>query len=184
MKKLLISGLVIITTASAIAQGSVNFNNNVFGTNALVYWDYGGANIPLVGTNFVAELWAGVHQSSLTPVSGSISQFRETPTTSPGTWRGKTLGLPLGGLFVPITLQVRVWDVSLYPSFETAAAAGYAASSIPFTYIQGFTDPPSPRDFFMYGLTPFGFGVPEPSTIFLGLLGAGALLLRCRKRMF
>ena len=185
MKKLLISGLLIITTASAFAQGSVNFRNNVLpGGNRLVYLGDPSANIPLVGTNYVAELWAGTDAASLAPVSGSISRFLEPTTTLPGTWRGKTLILPIGGVGVPITLQVRVWDASVYTTYAASAAAGYGGSSTPFTYIQGIPFGP-PTDTWMVGFTSFGVvPIPEPTTILLSLLGAGAFLLRRRKRMF
>ena len=183
MKKLFITGLVILTTASAFAQGTVNFNNNVLTPVPLVLLGDPSANIPLVGTNYVAELWAGAGAASLAPVSGSISKFRAPPTAFPGTWSGKpTLALPLGGVNVPITLQVRVWDASVYTTYATSAAAGFGGSSTPFTYTQLISLPPSPSDTFMIGFTSFGVvPVPEPSTIFLSLFGAGALLLRRRK---
>ena len=179
LKKFLISGLIIITTASAIAQGTVNFRNNLLFPKALVYLGDPSANIPLVGTNYVAELWAGVDQSSLAPVSGSISQFREPTTTAPGTWIGKTLRLPIGGVNVPITLQMRVWDPSVYTTYAASSAAGYGGSSTPFTYTELGGQPDPPTDRFMKGLTSFGVvPVPEPATILLSLLGAGSLLLR------
>ena len=183
MKNHIVTGLLIITTASALAQGTVTFNNNVLSPIPLVYLGDPSANIPLVGTNYVAQLWAGTNAASLAAVSGSISKFRPPTTLSPGTWAGKpTLALPLGGVGIPITLQVRVWDASVYTTYAASAAAGYGGSSTPFTYTELGGPPGPPSDTFMKGLTSFGVvPVPEPSTILLGLFGTGALLLRRRK---
>lgn len=185
MKKLYITGLLIIATVgSAFAQGTVNFSNGASVGLPLVFLGDPLSGTALVGTNYVSQLYAGANAGSLTAVAGSLSKFRVPTTTSPGTWSGKpVLALPLGGVGVPVSLAVRVWDASVFASYEAAFAAGSGfGSSSPFTYTQKLSDPPSPNDTVMTGFTSFGVvPVPEPSVIVLGLLGAGALLLRRRK---
>ncbi|MGN6386162.1 MAG: PEP-CTERM sorting domain-containing protein, partial [Verrucomicrobiota bacterium] len=68
----------------------------------------------------------------------------------------------------------QVWDVS-YASFDTARIAGGATgqSAVFVNKVGGGSLPME------YTVLP-GIFVPEPSTIALGLLGAGALLLRRR----
>src|SRR5438045_9746316 len=97
----------------ALGQGSVVYFNNTFLTTGdhKVYFDFVGNGAGLVGTNYVAELYyVDPATSSLTPFADSISKFRRTTTISPGIWLGKSVTLPIGGVGVPITLNVRVWD--------------------------------------------------------------------------
>src|ERR1043166_5862625 len=60
--------------------------------------------------SFVAELvYVDPASSSLTPFAASISRFKSSTPVSPGTWSGKNVTLPIGGLIAPTTLAVRVW---------------------------------------------------------------------------
>ena len=130
----------------------MSFNNNgvnVGGDHFVYIYSPGGAK--LVGTNFVAELYygaAGTEPANLTPLVSSISKFRVTSTSSPGTWSGKTVSLPIGGIGVPVTLNVKVWDITLYPTYEEAAAGGYGwwGESGVFTYYQTLSSPPATAD--------------------------------------
>jgi len=172
-----------MATASAFAQGTVNFGNS--GGAPLVYLGDPLTGVKLVGTNYVAELYAGPVGGALQPVTSSIAKFRISTTASPGTWTGKSSqALPLGGVGVPVSLAVRVWDASLYSTYEAARTgqSGYVGTSSTFTYLQLLSSPPLPTDTDMVNFTAFGIlPVPEPSTIVLGILGASALLLRRRK---
>lgn len=182
MKKLYITGLLVIAAASAFAQGTVNFNNNTLTPIPLVTLGVGGPG--LVGTNYVAQLYTGPvgsSESSLAAVSTAPAKFRVATTTSPGTWSGgtRTLNAASGD----VLLQVRVWDITKAADYATAFAQGnglFTGKSTVFTYsIPAAGSPPSA--FFMAGFTGVAVAVPEPSTILLGVLGAGALLLRRRK---
>ena len=140
------------------APGMVNFNNNVpFVTRAdrLVR---DGPGAPLVGTNFVAQLYYGPTSTDLRPHPDAPAKFRPPTTTAPGTWSGGTRLLP--GCYSGDTawLQVRVWDWVQFPTYEGAVAGGGVhAMSCPFTY----TIPSAgaaPSEFFMENFP----GIPGP----------------------
>lgn len=185
MKKLYITGLLVIASISAFAQGTVNFNNNTLAAGAgLVYLgNPASGGTPLVGTNYVAQLYAGAAgatESSLTAV-GAVGKFRVSTTTSPGTWSGgtRTLGIASGDA----ALQVRVWDVTKAPDYATAFAQAnglFTGKSSVFAYSIPAAGAP-PDAFFMKNFSGVIVAVPEPSTILFGLLGASALLFRRRK---
>jgi len=73
---------------------------------------------------------------------------------------------------------VRVWDISLFPTFEDAKTmGGYALESAPFSYLV----PGSLGDAFAFkmdnfrGITPPEC-VPEPSVLALAAFGVGVLV--------
>jgi hypothetical protein len=185
MRKLVALFAVTVVAASALAQGTVSFNNNsAFATvaNRLVN-NVGGA--PLVGTDFVAQLYfgsAGTAVGSLTAVTTAPARFRIATTSSPGTWSGGTRTLDGIASGVTATLQVRVWNATAFPAGYDAAVAGGGVTgfSDPFAYTVPAAGSP-PAAFFMENMRGFTL-VPEPSTIALGVLGlAGLVFIRRRK---
>lgn len=167
------------------SQGSVNFNDNVnlpAGADHKVYADVLGGT-KLVGTNWVAELYAGTDAASLAPIASSISKFRVTSTSQPGTWNGKTVTYAFGGVGVPVTLEVKVWDITKFATYEAAAAGGgVTGDSGSYVYTQLLSQPSDPvGDTAMKNQPAFAL-VPEPSAIALSVMGvAGLLLIRRRK---
>lgn len=190
MRKLIALFAVTVVTVSALAQGTVDFRNGgpAFATvaNRLVNNTLGSGAAPLVGTDFVAQLYfgsAGTAAGSLTAVSASPVAFRVATTASPGTWSGggsRTLAGIVSG--ATATLQVRVWNATAYPAGYDAAfaAGGVTGASDPFAYTVPAAGSP-PAAFFMENMRTFNL-VPEPSTIALGVLGlAGLVFIRRRK---
>jgi len=187
MKKLLALASVVVVSTAAFADGSVNFNNKDISPAPLVT-DASGAN--LVGTNYKAQLYFGAANAtagSLTSVATAAKSFRVATTTLPGTWSGGTATITGFSAGDKVTLQVRVWDANFGADFATASAAVGAqwGTSTLFSYtIPAPTDPPAAL--LMTGLQAFQLklnapnNVPEPSTLALGALGLGALLLRRR----
>src|SRR6185369_4727134 len=126
----------------AAAQGAIHNpgvvtfqNTETAGANHKVYQFPGGEF--LVGTQWVAELYyLDTGTGSLNPIVASISHFKTSTTTAPGTWSGPPVpvNLPLGyggvdvfddgsgetGDFYPVTLAVRVWDSSRFSTYEAA----------------------------------------------------------------
>lgn len=196
---------MVIGVSGALAQGTVSFDNRAaqFPDSAtvdrFVYLDQVGGT-KLVGTNFVAQLWFGIGldlaSDALTsvavggtapgPQAVGAARFRTPTTTLPGTWSQGTRTLPGTDINVPalknVTMQVRVWDLNAATTFAEAKAAGAMyGESAPFNYTLRVSDPPSPSDTLMLNLRAFAL-VPEPSSIALGVLGIGALVLFRRRK--
>ena len=198
MRTLVALFVLAIGVGAAFGQGTVNFNNVVFankgagdgstnpltGPDRLVYAD-AAHTIPLKGTQYRAELYYQ-DGTSFTPVLASLSSFRSTSTQLAGTWNGKSpVLLPVGGVGVPVTLQVRIWDGTTFATYEEALAGGVLTGlSQPFVYVEQLSSPPAPTDTFMWGFRGFTcLSCPEPSAVALGVLGiAGLWLIRRRKQ--
>jgi hypothetical protein len=206
MKKLLlVSTLMVIGVSGALAQGTVAFDNRAAqfpdGTTVdrFVYSDVIGGT-KLVGTNFVAQLWFGIGLDlaadalTQTATGGTApatsapgaARFRTPTTTLPGTWSQGTRTLPGTDINNPatksVTMQVRVWDLAAAATFADAKAQGARyGESAPFNYTLMVSTPPSPTDTLMLNLRAFAL-VPEPSSIALGVLGIGALVLFRRRK--
>ena len=175
VKKRILSGCTLLLgTATVFPQGTVNFNNNgLIAGNPPSVLVYLAPGFPLVGTNWVAQLYYGAPGSSevsLIPVATPPAPFREPTTSLPGTWKGGTRTLigfyNNGGPNDPINveLQVRVWDVTQPPPL-------YTGKSSLFIYTIPAAGSP-PAAFSMSGFVGFTL-IPEPSTpllISLGLL--------------
>ena len=185
MRKLIALFAVTVVAASALAQGTVNFNNNVWETTTpRRVMDFGGV-APLVGTDYVAQLYfgtAGAADDSLTAVGG-VARFRVGTTSQPGTWSGGTRTLTGITAGQTARLQVRVYNATLFPAGYDAAVAGNGRTgfSTAFDYTVPSGGTPAPNEFWMANFGGFTL-VPEPSTIALGVLGlAGLLFIRRRK---
>jgi len=165
------------------AQGVVDFNNNrAFQTatneSRLIYNYPGG--VPLVGTNYVAQLYYGPDAASLVPVTSAPARFRPPTTTAPGTWSGGNRTLSAFTAGMTATLQVAVWDSNFGLTFEQARAGGAFWGLTPtFTYTVPAAGSP-PAAFYMENLRGFVL-IPEPSIIGLGLAGGLAMLLFRRR---
>jgi hypothetical protein len=211
MKKLatlltLMSGVGMVFGQGVLHNpGAVSFQNTETARPAGTPISYhivtnGTTGLGLTGTQFKAELYyMDTDLNSLMPIPASISSFKGTTTSAPGTWQGPSasINLPatynaggtLGGVdvfdngdgetgtFYPVGLCIRVWDSSFGSTFENAT--GMKGQSIVFVYTQRSTGVVA--DFQM--VTQPGFNVvPEPSAIALSILGvAGLLLIRRRK---
>jgi len=179
MKKFLAIAAVVAATIAAQAQGTINFANRVSGSiDAKVLVTDGSA---LAGTGFLAQLYVGSSASSLAAV-GSPVPFRTGAAAGYVTSSVVTTGLA-GGATASVAL--RAWDASTGASYEAAKTKG--SSAVLSIVLGGAGSPPSlPADltgltgFSLAGSAPVG-NVPEPSTIALGVIGAGALFLRRRK---
>lgn len=163
-------------TASALAQGTVNFNNNVtFATTAdRLVRDISGA--PLVGTHFVAQLYYGRTPYELRPVTNAPARFRVTTTSNPGTWSGGAR--TLNGFYPGETvwLQVRVWNYWAFPNYESAVGYGAVCGvSCPFTYAIPAEGAP-PNAFFMENFRGM-MGLPGCSVGWFSCWRSGNLLL-------
>jgi hypothetical protein len=183
MRKLISFLALAVFATSACAQGVVTFANNVITPNTPYVIDPYGAR--LTGTQWAAQLYYGASQTSLAAHTAAPNRFRAPGSSLAGTWStatGANRTLNGGGVGVPVFMQLRVWNLDLFPTYEAAAAGGgiYGRSPI-FQYIQRLSTPtPSVTDTYMTDasgnplFTPMVWVVPEPG---VGLLAIPALAL-------
>jgi len=183
MKTCLALLLLVAAASTGSCQGSVLFLNNVSfstpdptGGNRLVYLDAVGG-VRLTGTRYVAELYFGADAGSLQPLPISIAHFRPPTTLQPGTWNYPPGSVILPGFDIGTTptLQVRVWDITQFASYEEAVGNGITGASAPFLYTVPIPAPP-PDTGFMNGLQAFAL-VPEPTVFLFSLLGLTSFLI-------
>jgi hypothetical protein len=176
MKKLLVTLVAVLASATAFGQGTINFNNLVSaaGINAPVFKPDGttGAGAG-AGANAQLFLLAGGVYTALTPAT----TFRTSPA---GPAQGYVVA-PATAVTVPgvaggaqATVVLRAWEGA--GTYDAAAIRG---ESSPITITLGGAGAPPSLPANLVGLTSFSM-VPEPSTLALGLLGAAALLYRRR----
>ena len=190
MKGIVALVLTMAGLASGFAQGQINFVNTsaAFGGPARLVTTIGmqafgftnGA--PLVGTNYMAQLYLASDFSDVL-VEGP-SPFRITATTQPGTWNsGVRNFLPAYQQGSTVTLVVRVWDSNYGATYMQALLNGAPGlgQSAAFDYFIPIA-PYAPNLLTMTNFQGFVVGIPEPSTISLGLLGIGALALFARRK--
>jgi hypothetical protein len=195
MKKALIALAAIATSASALAQGTITFFNNniinpttgatyragVFQDNAPdVVNDPKGDSTIGAGAGFTVGLFLA---SNLTQPLGTAT-FR---TTSAQEVFATTQDLVVTGVPPGSTanLVVRAWSTAAgsYDAARNIPGAQYGEQAFTSKALGGTNPNPPPPSFFTPDMAPFtGFEmettIPEPSTIALGALGIGALLLR------
>jgi hypothetical protein len=175
MKKLLLITTFLVSGAIGLmAQGKIGFDNNPYGFadsiesgGSVDYLVYSEIGVPVADDTWTAQLYQdGAAIGVPIPFYGAAF---------PGVWGAavdpdagvRTLN-SAGG--VQATLEVRVFD-------GTGALLG---SSDPFAFTPSTSPTPPPSDLLMSSFR--GFVVPEPSTIALGVLGLGALLLFRRRK--
>jgi hypothetical protein len=130
------AGSITFACVQFAAAQVVDFNNNrnfftATNESRLVFNSVTGQ--PLVGTNYVAQLYYGTDRWNLQPVTNPPAHFRAPTTVAPGTWVGSFR--TLAG-FTPgqtVLLQVRVWDVlnPLPPCFNGAWSSAVFSYTIP-----------------------------------------------------
>jgi hypothetical protein len=180
MRKLLILTVCALSAVGALAQGTVNFAS----TGAQIFFDAanGGAAVP--ANAFTVGLYYGV-TGTTDPATLALLSTRAT-----GPVAGRFLG---GTVTTPTTtapgaaavFEVRAWSTG-YASYEAASASGLSTVFVGRSGLFNTTTgnptsvppgTPAALTFSNVAVSP----VPEPSTIALGLLGLGALLIRRRK---
>src|SRR5207248_6374109 len=124
--------------------------------------------VSLVGTQWVAELYVGINEDSMGPVTNSISRFRNSTTSSAnkGKWATFTVaGLPNDPTVLPypygttVTLSVKVWDYSKFSTYEDAVTGrGLTGTSDPFLYSIPSSGDLVITDAYMEGLRAFSLG--------------------------
>jgi hypothetical protein len=172
MKLALLLAAALAPLSAAAADGFVRLSN--YPGNNPIFFFTTSTRLPVDGS-FVQVL-GGPRDGSLQVLSSSTGQTVFT-LTEPGFFDagfGVVPGVPEGtsGFF-----QLKAWRNA--PDFETALrTTGVVGQSVMFSALTGTVTEPAQLEtpsFLMCADC-----VPEPSTFLLGLLGAGALLVRRR----
>lgn len=135
----------------------------------------------------MAQLYYGnahATEGALVSVSEAPVPFRATASIGPGgVWVTLTPirvleGIPIGAT---ANLQVRVWDITKFVTFEASVAGGgYYSRSAIFGYI--VPRPGSPPDaYYMDNMRSYAM-VPEPSAFALSVIGMGSLIFLYRRK--
>ncbi len=147
--------------------------NPVVGINAPFY-DY--QSIPLAGPSYVAQLYWGTEETSLSPIGDAV------PFKINGYFVPQQRNLPnMAGL--PAWVQVRAWAVTGGDSYEEAKDAGVYTGVSNVLYLPRTGNPcahPPTVPVDLIGLK--YMGIPEPSTCALMLMGLGWLGYATRNR--
>jgi hypothetical protein len=188
MKKLLLTTVSLVLAASAFAQGTFNFGNNVPTAvppiNAPVFDERGaaaGTAARLSGAGFMAQLYARPAGSSgAFEAAGAAANF--LTAAGAGFWLPGTriaANIPAGS---SAEVVVRAWRVSDGATWDAARAVGRGyGESQPITIVSGGGGTPPALPANLVGLASFNL-VPEPSTIALGILGGLGTLVMIRRR--
>jgi len=208
MKKTLLTTALLCLAVGAFAQGQVNFGNNLGATvfRAPIYGPeptdptreihgqaptgpltfplgttiYTGAKLD--GTRYMMELMVGYSESLMR----SAGTFAFLTGGSAGFIQTRS-GLAMPDGFAVGTrpiFEVRAWDTQSGASYDSAQMRGSSGILNPLIALGGIDaagNPVLPSN--LLGWTSFNIHlVPEPSTIALGVLGLGSLLLFRRKK--
>jgi len=174
-KAVLLLAFLTCAAGTGLSQGNVNFNNNgivVGNPDYMLVHNLDGS--PLIGTNWVAQLYYGASgspENNLIALTNPPAYFRPQTTSYSGTWSGGTrffVGFSDGDRVV---LQVKVWDGALFPTYETAFdAGGITGKSILFDYALWSGGPPV--CYLMYNFR--GFTLRDPSVPLLSAILSGS----------
>jgi hypothetical protein len=173
----------LLFTGALPAQGTIDFRNRITALTPpfdVPVYDFDGFT-RLSGANFLAQVYFSPTQTgSLTAITDPPAPFRTG--TGAGYWNyGTDFTRVLPGIAAGAVawIQIRYWDSIAGATYDAARAAGgkWGDSNI-FSVATGGAGSPPSIPAVLWGLQ---FVIPEPSTIAVGVLGTGALLLRRRK---
>ena len=177
MKKFLFLSACLLTSVSAMAQGTVNFANIAGGVNAPITNSVTGQRVTTADGASAELFYAAPGVTNFASYTALASSITPIGALSPGYFSQATAqAIPgfAGGSTVNIIVAAFVGG-----SYSTATLNGF---SNPVGVL--LVSAPSPSNN-LVGLQSFSIApaaiVPEPSTIVLGVLGGAALLLRRRK---
>ena len=180
MKQIALALTALFAAASALAQGTLNFQTRVTGSlDAPV--TYKGAPAVGIGADAVwGQLYAAAPGGTLAAIGVPVP-FRDAPPAAVGYIIGGTVD---AGVAASSSVQVKLvaWAASQGATYAEAlgkGTGGVGESGVITVITGGGLTPPAN----LVGLAGFGVSpiIPEPSVVALGLLGAGLLLIRRKK---
>lgn len=170
MKKVLVAIAALLVSVSAYAQGQVNFRTHIGSATPPIDYKIYNAD----GTTLAVGAFA-----QLVAVSGnSVTPMTELPATVNAAGYVSAGAATFAGLLpgTSANLILRAWQGTAGSTYDTASIKGQSA---PFA-VTFSVAPNPPSDLLTLGTGSFNL-VPEPTTLALGAIGLGALLIRRRK---
>jgi len=184
MKKLLITVAAVLATLNMYAQGTVNLANN---SATAVYVDSVGGTSPKADSSYAVGLYYapdGTTDDSLFTLLAPTARILGSGVYNANSRTAPTASAGGFGMF-----QVRVWSAASGATYEDALLLGQGKAGKSNIMRVDTGDPTSvpagtPASLAAAGLQPMAVTtiVPEPSTIGLGILGVGTLLLLRRRK--
>jgi len=185
-------GTVYFANASTLSFITVTDRNVKFGST------FGVIDPTLVGANVSSNAFgydfSGLRAQlfySVTPItdinamnpvsvaSNGITSFKQSTSTTAGSWFNKNATLTGWYNYSPAYLAVVVWDSRLSTDALSASAqAGPWGMSAIFTYL--IYQPPEEASYTMDNLRSFEINIPEPTV--LALAGLGGFAFACARR--
>lgn len=190
MKKILSLALVFGAVVVAHAQGTFNpatyFSDPNFDHSGGTVIDSTAGNANVFGSGYSGQYYFGpagtTDPNALTavgPITGFMGASASDPTA--GYYNGDGSGsvtVPGQAGGATVVLQLRAWKNS---SGSTYATAGINGASALVSVVLGNAGSPATLPVSITTMPNFAVAGPEPATMALGLMGAGALFLRRRK---
>lgn len=187
MKKLILSTTFLIAgTFGILAQGLVDFSNAPWeawgdpGTapDRLIYLGPSVAGGTAIADAAYTAALLENRGGTWTQLGDKIPFFGvglEGIVASDGIQR--VVSVPAG---TATTLRIAIFEPS---GLEMVLGPGNTAGADTFSFTMGRSEPPAPKDTLFVNMRAFSVvPVPEPSTVALGVLGLGALLLFRRRK--
>ena len=128
------AGLFMVCETALAQDSAIHFNNSVFGNSRLVT---DAAGKPLVGTNWVAQLFLDSPVGLSTVTGAGSGLFSAAGKGTAGVWAGGSRTLELVSFGETAQVEVRVWDLSLFSTYEDALMAGGTTGTtglFPYTF--------------------------------------------------
>ena len=146
----LLGACVAFFAAISASAVPVTFSNPMFGTERLVL---GLDGLPLAGTNWQAQLYRDTGSGLILVPGVGTGRFPSPTSSGRGTWSGGVRELVGVAPNEVVQLEVRIWDATLYGTFEAAAVAGgITGTSGLFEYVYTESQPLAPSDSWMRNL--------------------------------
>jgi len=174
MKKLLATSVLGLLAAGAMAQGTVNFANN--GNQPGTTTPLGRVYLGSVGT--LADNTVDVQLYYNGAAVSGVSAVKSSAGAGTGQFLGGSVTLANVTAGSTVNLDVKAWVASTGATYDLASSKGESGS---FAYVTGGGGAPPASPTTLLGMPSFVVAVPEPTTLALGAIGLGALLIRRRK---
>ncbi len=173
-KQLLTVALVAMTAVASYAQGTIAFGNSALTRVKVDMRDGSAARNATAADGFTVGVWYGSSAENLTQAPGTATISATTAGVLSGA--ASVFALPGTDAGQTVSMQIRAWNDLGWAGQTDVRQVTLGPTAGPGAVVWQTSDT-NPNRF-----TPLVVVVPEPSTIALGVLGLGSLLLFRRRK--